>query len=267
MNEIDISEHYISYRIPYIAKFIQQFLCIIIAHMITKKKMKLKYFLHVCYSGFIGIMLYYCSFDYNEKGLETMQRETWKPSTLLGPIPPVMVTCGTMEQANIITIAWTGIINTIPPMTYISVRPERYSYDIIKNTGEFVINLTTTKLVKAADFCGVRTGSKLNKFEEMKLTKAPVSQLACPCIDESPLNLECKVKEIIPLGSHHMFLAEIVAVNVAEEYIDETGKLCLDKANLVAFAHGEYYELGRKFGSFGYSVRKKKSKKKPKSRK
>ncbi|WMJ23695.1 flavin reductase family protein [Paludicola sp. MB14-C6] len=187
-----------------------------------------------------------------------MQKQTWKPSTLIAPIPPAMVTCGTMEESNIITIAWTGIVNTIPPMTYISVRPERYSYDIIKNSGEFVINLTTSNLVRAADFCGVRSGANLNKFEEMKLTKAPVSQLSCPCIDESPLNLECKVKEIIPLGSHHMFLAEIVAVNVAEEYIDESGRLRLDKASIAAFAHGEYYELGRKLGSFGYSVQKKK---------
>lgn len=189
-----------------------------------------------------------------------MERETWKPSTLLAPIPPVMVTCGTMENSNIITIAWTGIVNTIPPMTYISIRKERYSYNIIKHSKEFVINLTTKDLVKAADFCGVRSGAKFDKFKEMNLTKSNVSSLSCPCIDESPLNLECRVKEIIPLGSHDMFLSEIIAVNVQKDLLDQNKKLRLDKANLAAFAHGEYYELGKQIGSFGFSVRKKKTK-------
>lgn len=188
-----------------------------------------------------------------------MERETWKPSTLIAPIPPVMVTCGTMEESNIITIAWTGIVNTIPPMTYISVRKERHSYNIIKESGEFVINLTTKDLVRAADFCGVRSGAKIDKFNEMKLNKAPVSQLNCPCIDESPLNLECKVKDIIELGSHDMFLAEILAVNVQNDLLDQNGKLRLDKANLAAFAHGEYFELGNRIGTFGFSVKKKKN--------
>ncbi len=196
-----------------------------------------------------------------------MERETWKPSTLVAPIPPVMVTCGTMEESNIITIAWTGIVNTIPPMTYISVRKQRHSYNIIKSSGEFVINLTTTDMVRAADFCGVRSGAQIDKFKEMKLTKAPVSQLQCPCIDESPLNLECRVKEIIPLGSHDMFLAEIVAVNVQKDLLDENGKLRLDKANLAAFAHGEYFELGKRIGTFGFSVKKKKNKYKTSKRK
>lgn len=191
-----------------------------------------------------------------------MSKTTWKPSTLSAPLPPVMVTLGDMEQSNIITIAWTGIINTIPPMTYISVRPERHSYSILKETGEFVINLTTRDLVRAADFCGARTGAKWDKFKEMQLDKEPVSQLACPAIAQSPLNLECRVKQIIPLGSHDMFLAEIVAVNVEESLLDDEGKLRLDKANLAAFAHGEYYELGKKLGSFGFSVRKKKKKQK-----
>ncbi len=190
-----------------------------------------------------------------------MNKITWKPSTLLAPIPPVMVTCGTMECSNIITIAWTGIVNTTPPMTYISVRKQRHSYDIIKESGEFVINLTTTDLVRAADCCGVKSGANIDKFKEMKLTKAPVSQLSCPCIEESPLNVECRVKDIIELGSHDMFLAEIVAVNVSEEYINSSGKLTLDKANLVAFAHGEYFELGKKIGTFGFSVQKKKANK------
>lgn len=191
-----------------------------------------------------------------------MSKITWKPSTLSAPLPPVMVTLGDMEHSNIITIAWTGIINTIPPMTYISVRPERYSYPILKETGEFVINLTTRELVRAADFCGARTGAKWDKFQEMGLTKEPVSKLACPAIAESPLNLECRVTQVIPLGSHDMFLAEILAVNVEETLLDSEGRLRLDRAGLAAFAHGEYFELGKKLGSFGFAVRKKKKKKK-----
>lgn len=191
-----------------------------------------------------------------------MNKITWKPSTLLGPIPPVMVTCGTMESSNIITIAWTGIVNTTPPMTYISVRKQRYSHNIIKDSGEFVINLTTEKLVRAADFCGVKSGSEIDKFKEMNLTKSSVSELSCPCIDESPLNLECRVKQIIELGSHDMFLAEIIAVNVDEVLINASGKLRLDKAELAAFAHGEYYSLSNRIGTFGFSVQKKKTVKK-----
>ena len=187
-----------------------------------------------------------------------MSKITWKPSTLLAPVPPAMVSCGSMEASNVITIAWTGIVNTIPPMTYISIRPERHSYNIIKESGEFVINLTTKPLVRAADWCGARSGAKYDKFKEMNLTKEPVSQLACPAITQSPLNLECKVKDIIHLGSHDMFLAEIVAINVEESLIDETGRLRLDKASLAGFAHGEYFELGNKIGSFGFAVRKKK---------
>lgn len=190
-----------------------------------------------------------------------LEKQTWKPSTLLAPLPPVMVSCGTMEKSNILTIAWTGIVNTAPAMTYISVRKQRHSYDIIKKSGEFVINITTKSLVRATDFCGVRSGVDIDKFKEMKLTKAPVSQLACPSIVESPLNLECKVKQIIELGSHDMFLAEIVAINVDPTLINSVGKLELDKAGLLAFAHGEYFELGKCIGTFGYSVKKKKKKK------
>lgn len=189
-----------------------------------------------------------------------MAKSTWKPSTLLGPLPPVLVSCGSMERSNLITIAWTGIVNTIPPMTYISVRPERYSYPIIKDSGEFVINLTTAALCRAADFCGARTGAKWDKFEACGLTKEKVSQLSCPAVAESPLNLECRVQDILPLGSHHLFLAEIAAVNVEDSLLDENGKLCLDRAGLAAFAHGEYFELGKRIGSFGFSVRKKKKK-------
>ncbi len=189
-----------------------------------------------------------------------MAKSTWKPSTLLGPLPPVLVSCGSMERSNLITIAWTGIVNTIPPMTYISVRPERYSYPIIKDSGEFVINLTTAALCRAADFCGARTGAKWDKFEACGLTKEKVSQLSCPAVAESPLNLECRVQDILPLGSHHLFLAEIAAVNVEDSLLDENGKLCLDRAGLAAFAHGEYFELGKRIGTFGFSVRKKKKK-------
>lgn len=192
-----------------------------------------------------------------------MSKITWKPSTLLSPTPPAMITCGDMENSNIITIAWTGIVNTIPPMTYISVRPERHSYNIIKQSSEFVINLTDKKLIRAADWCGARTGAKFDKFKEMNLDKEPVSQLSCPAIAQSPLNLECRVKDIISLGSHDMFLAEIVAINVEARLIDDTGKLRLDKACLAAFAHGEYFELGQKVGSFGFAVRKKPVNNKP----
>ena len=189
-----------------------------------------------------------------------MAKSTWKPSALLGPLPPVLVSCGSMERSNLITIAWTGIVNTIPPMTYISVRPERYSYPIIKDSGEFVINLTTAALCRAADFCGARTGAKWDKFDACGLTKEKVSQLSCPAVAESPLNLECRVQDILPLGSHHLFLAEIAAVNVEDSLLDENGKLCLDRAGLAAFAHGEYFELGKRIGTFGFSVRKKKKK-------
>ena len=186
-----------------------------------------------------------------------MSKQTWKGSTLLGPIPPTMVSCGTVDQPNVLTVAWTGIINTIPPKTYISLRPERFSYDLIKNSGDFVINLTTKDLVFAADFCGVRSGKTIDKFKEMNLTPEQASQVTSPMIAQSPVSLECKVTQIIPLGSHDMFLADIVAVNVDEKLLDVTGKLCLDKGDLVAFAHGEYFALGASLGTFGYSVRKK----------
>lgn len=187
-----------------------------------------------------------------------MSKQRWKGGALLAPVPPVMVSCGTMAKPNIITIAWTGIVNTIPPKTYISIRPERYSYDIIKNSGEFVINLTTKSLVKKADYCGVKTGAKCDKFKDMALTPAAASDVSAPLIDESPINIECRVTDIITMGSHDMFLADIVSVNVDEALIDEKGKLRMDKCRLVAYSHGEYFELGAKLGSFGYSVRKRK---------
>lgn len=188
-----------------------------------------------------------------------MAKIKWKGGALLAPVPPVMVSCGSTEKgnANIITVAWTGIVNTIPPKTYISVRPSRHSYGIIKESGEFVLNLTTASLIKSADYCGIYTGAKVNKFEKCRLTAEKASEVDCPIIAESPLAIECRVTDIIPMGTHDMFLADIVAVDVDESIIDEKGKLRLDKAKLAAFAHGEYYELGRKLGEFGFSARKK----------
>ncbi|MBQ1237589.1 MAG: flavin reductase family protein [Oscillospiraceae bacterium] len=196
-----------------------------------------------------------------------MSKVVWKPGTLLAPVPAVMVSCGTMEKSNIITIAWTGIVNSDPAMTYISVRPSRYSYDLIRESGEFVINLTNDKLIRATDLCGVKSGRDGDKFQLAKLTKEPASQLACPMIAESPISLECRVKQVLPLGSHDMFLAEIVAVNVDESLLDEKGKLHLSRAGLMSYSHGEYFGQGRRLGSFGCSVRKKTPPKKTNKRK
>lgn len=196
-----------------------------------------------------------------------MSKVVWKPGTLLAPVPAVMVSCGTMEKSNIITIAWTGIVNSDPAMTYISVRPSRYSYDLIRESGEFVINLTNDKLIRATDLCGVKSGRDGDKFQLAKLTKEPASQLACPMIAESPISLECRVKQVMPLGSHDMFLAEIVAVNVDESLLDEKGKLHLSRAGLMSYSHGEYFGQGRRLGSFGCSVRKKTPPKKTNKRK
>jgi flavin reductase (DIM6/NTAB) family NADH-FMN oxidoreductase RutF len=190
-----------------------------------------------------------------------MSKVVWKGGTLLSPVPPVMVSCGDMEKSNIITIAWTGILNSNPPKTYISVRPQRHSFEIIKNTKEFVINLTPAALVKEADYCGIYTGAKVDKFEKCNFTKTEASTVDCPLIEECPMNLECKVTDIVELGSHYMFIADITAINVDEALLGEDGKLHLEKAKLAAFAHGEYFELGKKIGSFGFSVKKKKSKK------
>jgi flavin reductase (DIM6/NTAB) family NADH-FMN oxidoreductase RutF len=187
-----------------------------------------------------------------------MKKQVWKGTVLTSPVPPVMVSCGDMESSNIVTVAWTGTVNTKPPMTYISLRPSRHSYGIIKEKGEFVINLTTTDLIKKADYCGIYTGKKVDKFEKCGFTKAAATEVSAPIIDECPVNLECKVKDIIPLGTHDMFLAEIVAVHVDEALIDENGKLHLEKANLSAFAHGDYYSLGKKLAPFGISVKNKK---------
>ena len=191
-----------------------------------------------------------------------MAKRTLKGGALLAPLPPTMVSCGDMENSNIITIGWTGILNTIPPKTYISVRPTRHSYEMIKEKGEFVINLTPSNLVKEADFCGIYTGKKVNKFEKCKLTKIKGTQVDCPMIEECPISIECKVTDIIPLGSHDMFMADIVAINVDENLFDKEGKMHFEKANLISYMHGEYYELGKKIGRFGFSTDKKKKKKK-----
>lgn len=196
-----------------------------------------------------------------ENGDAFLSKILWKGGALIAPLPFVLVTCGTMEKPNTLTIAWTGILNTLPPKTYISVRPTRYSYDLIKGSGEFVINLTTAELVKAADFCGVRSGRDFDKFAIMGLTPEKASTVACPMIKQSPVSLECCVTDIVPMGSHDMFLADIIAVNVDDQYIDKDGKLHLERCALAAFAHGEYFELGKKLGSFGFSVRKKDKKK------
>lgn len=191
-----------------------------------------------------------------------MAKLKWKGGALVAPVPPAMISCGSEADgtSNIITVAWTGIVNTVPPKTYISVRPSRHSYGIIKESGEFAINLTTASLVRHADFCGIYTGAKVNKFEKCGLTTEKASEISCPLIAESPLSLECRVTDVIPMGSHDMFLADIVAVDVDEALVDKDGKLHLDKAGLVAFAHGEYFALGEKLGTFGYSVKKKKKK-------
>jgi flavin reductase (DIM6/NTAB) family NADH-FMN oxidoreductase RutF len=192
-----------------------------------------------------------------------MSKVIWKPGTMIYPLPAVMVSCGSVpEEYNIITISWTGTICTDPAMCYISVRPERHSYKIIRKNGEFVINLTTKKLSFATDWCGVKSGNKHNKFAEMGLTPSPASIVKAPLIDESPVNIECIVKEIMKLGSHHMFLSEVVAVNADERYIDEkTGLFRLNEAVPLCYSHGKYYETGSLIGKFGFSVQKKKKEK------
>ena len=193
-----------------------------------------------------------------------MSKTMWKPGTFVYPIPAVMVSCGDFENSNIITVAWTGILNTNPAMVYISVRPERYSYNLIKESGEFVINLTTESLAYATDWCGVKSGANVDKFKEMKLTKQKANFVKCPMIEESPVSVECKVKEIRNLGTHHMFVAEVLAINADDKYIDEKGGFDISKCNLMAYANGGYYPLGKKIGKFAYSVEKKKNKNKNK---
>jgi flavin reductase (DIM6/NTAB) family NADH-FMN oxidoreductase RutF len=191
---------------------------------------------------------------------ENMAKQIWKPATLLSPLPAALVTCGTVEEPNVLTIAWTGIINSSPAMTYISVRPERWSHHIIKESGESVINVTTDNLVRAADFCGVRSGRDVDKFDAQGLTREAADTVSAPLIAESPVNIECKVKDIIRMPSHDMFIAEITAVHVDERYVDEKSAYDFGAMDLVAFNHGKYYRLSaEELGFFGFSVMKPKT--------
>lgn len=194
-----------------------------------------------------------------ERNLETKTtKQHWKPGNMVYPVPAVMISCQRGEEKpNIITVAWAGTICSSPAMVSISVRPERYSYDIIKESGCFVLNLVNRDLVYATDYCGVKSGRDVDKFAQMNLTPMPSQKISAPGIAQSPVNIECVVKDILPLGSHHMFLAEVVNVTVDEKYMDETGKFHLNDANLVAYSHGEYRVLGEKLGTFGFSVKKK----------
>ena len=186
-----------------------------------------------------------------------MSKKVWKPGTFIYPIPAVLVTTGDMKNSNILTIAWTGILNTNPATVYISVRPERYSYNIIKENKEFAINLTTKKLAYATDWCGVRSGAKFDKFKEMHLTKEKANFIKAPLIKESPVSIECKVIEEKDMGSHTMFIAEVLSIDADEKYIDEKGAFDISKCDLISYANGGYYSLGNKVGKFGFSVRKK----------
>lgn len=192
-----------------------------------------------------------------------MAKQTWKAGNMLYPLPAVMVSVADLEgNQNIITVAWAGTVCTNPPMVSISVRPERYSYHMIEETGEFVINLTTEDLAFATDYCGVKSGRDVDKFKEMKLTAEKAEYVSAPLIKESPVNIECKVVKKEELGSHHMFIAEVKAVHVDEAYMNETGKFCLEKSHPIVYSHGQYFSLGNLLGTFGYSIKKKKKTKK-----
>ena len=190
-----------------------------------------------------------------------MSKVIWKPGTFIYPLPVVMVSCGDMNKSNIITVAWTGIINTDKPMCYISVRKERFSHDIIAKNKEFAINLTNKPLAYATDWCGVKTGAKVDKFKEMHLTKEKGKFVKCPLIKESPVSIECKVVEIKELGSHDMFMAEILSIDADEKYIDNKGAFDITKCDLITYANGKYFTLGKQVGKFGYSVQKKRNNK------
>lgn len=203
-----------------------------------------------------------------------MSKQAFKPGNMLYPLPAVMVSCQYKDafdpeckkpelqgKPNIITVAWVGTVCTNPPMLSISVRPERYSYHIIEQSGEFVVNLTTEALVRAADFCGVRSGRDIDKFREMHLTAQPSREISAPGIAESPVNIECRVQQILPLGSHNMILANVAAVTVEDSYMDETGKFHLNDTGLISYSHGEYFRLGKQMGTFGFSVSKKSARK------
>lgn len=188
-----------------------------------------------------------------------MARKSFNPGTLLVPLPAVMATVGDMENSNIITIGWTGILSSDPPRTYISVRPSRYSHKLLSENPEFVINLTTEELAFATDYAGIYTGAKVNKFEKLSLTKIASEKVKVPTIAESPLALECRVFDVLHFGTHDVFMADIVNVTVRDELLDEKGKICIERAGLMAYAHGEYYSLGKKIGKFGFSAVKRKN--------
>lgn len=186
-----------------------------------------------------------------------MKKKTFKGGAMIAPVPPVMVSCGDMKNSNIITIAWTGIMCTDPPVTYISVRPSRHSYGLIEKNKKFVINLVPSSLVKECDFCGVKSGRDIDKFTVCKLTKIPSEKLSVPMIEECPVNIECSVRSKVSLGTHDVFISDIVSVSVNEDIIDKNGRIMFFKADLCAYAHGSYYKLGKHIGDFGFSVRKK----------
>ena len=200
-----------------------------------------------------------------DKGGKGMDKVDWKPGTMIYPLPAVMVSLGeTPDEYTIITIAWTGTLCTDPPLCYISVRPERHSHAILRRTGEFVINLTTVPLAAATDWCGVRSGRKYRKFEEMGLTPGPAAKVNAPLIVEAPINIECRVREVHHLGSHDMFLAEVVNVRADAQYLDpRTGAFDLSRAEPLVYAHGQYYALGRRIGKFGFSVERRRKKRPP----
>lgn len=185
-----------------------------------------------------------------------MGKQIWKAGNMLYPLPVVLVSVADGETQNILTVAWAGTVCTNPPMVSISVRPERYSYEMIKKSGEFVLNLTTKELVYAADYCGVKSGRDVDKFRELKLTALPAEQVKAPLIEQSPVNIECRVVQVQNLGSHDLFLAEVLAVHADEKYLDEKGRFDLSKADPVVYSHGTYYNLKEPLGTFGYSVRK-----------
>ncbi len=189
-----------------------------------------------------------------------MSKTTWKGSALLSPLPVVAVTCGEGDEANIITIAWTGIMCSNPPKTYVSIRPERHSHALVSKTGELCINLVPSQLIRKVDWCGVRSGRDVDKFAKTGFTKEPCTEIKCPQIAESPLTLECKVSDVLRLGSHDAFICDIVAVNADESIVDEKGKLHLEKVGLAAYSHGEYFALGKKVGQFGFSHNKRNKK-------
>ena len=194
-----------------------------------------------------------------------MEKTVWKPGTMLYPVPAVMVSCADREgRTNILTVAWVGTVCSEPPMVSISVRPERFSHHMIRETGEFVINLTTEELCRATDYCGVRSGEKTDKWKDCGLTPQKASKVSAPLIAESPVNLECRVTQTLSLGSHDLFLATVETVDVDPRFLDEKGRFALEKCKLVSYSHGEYYSLGALLGKFGYSVKKPASDKKQK---